>query len=537
PYQIIEFDVPAGTTPPGPEDFTANTDVNGRVDLLTWEFPGRFEVGSVLRILIGMNLEGGQTAGQVIENTMGAGSTSTDDFDCTDVPPDREETGPPWPAGKTCTEPAEITTAAGTAFGAGKWVSGNIGLGFWNESTASFVPADDPDCPTLVDGGNTYTRFPCVALVNPGQNYKYLVRVTNDGTFDGREVRILDMLPREGDTGVLDPAMRGTEWSERPRLATEPQAEATGGTITVTNSFTTETDPCKTEISKPPIACPPGQWTVPFDADAVGFQTFVAFDPGDPFPPAGSVIVRWEMSTPVDLDLTGVGYPPIAWNSFAHNEQYTEPGFGDEWLLPSEPLKVGVGMLFGGLQVDKSVVVPPAGTQTEDSFELAYECAVTPDGASSSTVVAQGSSTFSESSPFTLLGQPSAATCKVWETNSGGATSDHPQTSPIEVTIVPGSSPTEVTVREEITNTYPTPPIPPPPDPPGGNTGAGGNSQGGTGVGSGGSGQGGSLAITGGSDWLGLLGLIVLAIGLGLSVFDIGRQSGRRTEALSADSD
>ncbi|MGI9577232.1 MAG: hypothetical protein ACR2OH_03440, partial [Microthrixaceae bacterium] len=34
PSQIIEFDVPAGTHPPGHEDFTANADVNGRVDLL-----------------------------------------------------------------------------------------------------------------------------------------------------------------------------------------------------------------------------------------------------------------------------------------------------------------------------------------------------------------------------------------------------------------------------------------------------------------------------------------------------------------------
>lgn len=534
PYQIVEFDVPSGTSPPGPVDFTAATDANGRVTLLTWEFPGRFEVGSVLRILIGMNLEGGQTAGQPIENTMGAGSTSTDDFDCTDVPPDSEETGPPWPAGKTCTEPAEITAAAGTAFGARKWVAGNPGLGFWDSGKSAFVAIDDPDCPTLVDGGNTYTRFPCVALVNPGQNYKYLTKVTNDGTYEGLEVRVLDMLPRLNDTGVLDPASRGTDWSERPRLASEPQVQASGGTITVTNSFTTDTGAavCKTELNKPPVACPSGKWTSPFDSDATGFQTFVAFDGGDPFPPAGTVTVRWEMSTPVDLDLTAAGYPPIAWNSFAHNEEYSEPGFGTEWLLPSEPLEVGVGMLFGGLQVDKRVVVPEGATQTEDSFELAYECTVTPDGATSATIVAQGTATFSESTPFTLLDQPSASTCKLWETDSGGATSDHPQSSPIEVAITPGSSAGEVTIREEITNTYPTPPTPATTVPPDPNAGGGGAEQGG-GAGAGGSERDGSLAVTGGSDLLGLLGLLVLAVGLGLTVFDVGRGSRRRSDPLS----
>ncbi len=508
PYQITAFDVPSGTTPPGPVDFTATTDSNGRVTLLTWEFPGRFEVSSDLRILIGMKIEGGLTAGDTVENTMGAGSTATDEFDCTDVPPDGETNGDPFPPGKTCTDPAEITTAAGTAFGARKWVSGNPTLGFYDTSKSAFVPLDDPDCPTLTDGGSTYTRYPCVALVNPGQNYRYLVVVGNDGTFDGQEVRILDMLPRLGDTGVLDPASRGTEWSERPRLVGAPMVESSGGSFITTNTYTTQSTPCTTEIGQPPVPCPAGQWTSPFSTDALGFQTFVEFDPGDPFPPAGEVRVRWEMSTPVDLDPPGA--PSIAWNSFAHNEQYEDPSGGPEWLLPSEPLEVGVGMLFGGLQVDKDVVVGDGATAAS-SFMLSYECVVTPDGGGAPVVVAQGSAEFAPDDPFQLLGVPAAAQCKVWETDSGGANSSNPQSDPVEVAIAPGPTLGEVTVTEAITNTYPAviPPVP------SGETGAGGEGSGSLPA---------ALAVTGLQDWLSLIALVVLGFGLALTLLGLHSQ-------------
>ena len=147
PYDIVTFDVPAGTTPPGPETFVAETNPAGDVTRLVWRFPGRFEVGSRVVIRIGMTLAGGVQAGQQVDNTMGAGSSSTDDFDCSGAPPDGIVVGAPYDDGQSCTDPASVTTSPGAAFEARKWVAGNATLGWFHSTDDAFVPIGDPAAP------------------------------------------------------------------------------------------------------------------------------------------------------------------------------------------------------------------------------------------------------------------------------------------------------------------------------------------------------------------------------------------------------
>ncbi|WP_027346949.1 DUF5979 domain-containing protein [Hamadaea tsunoensis] len=465
PYAIQQFDVPAGTTPPGPVQFTAESDSSGRVTRLVWKFPGNFAPTSVLVIRVGMRMAPGVSADKTVTNVMGAGSSSTDDFDCSDSPPDGIVDGDPFLAGRNCTSPAQLTTLAGAAFTARKWSAGNPDLGLYNSATDKFVALDDASCPHLTRDGVQFTRFPCVPLVYPGENFTFLARMTNSGTFNALDARVIDVLPRPGDTGVIDPSDRGTMWDVAPTLVAPPTVTPAPSAATDAElTYTTDIPPCTDDLH-PPSTCPAGDWTTGFVPDASGFQAYATFAaPG--LVPGATFDITWQMTSPADLKQPV--NPSIAWNSFGHTELIDTPGTPTQ-LGAVEPQKAGIGLVFGGVRVTKTVDAEPGAVVPSGPYTLAYTCTVTPD-TGDPVVVRDGTAEFGPDAPWQLDGVPAHATCTIHETDAQGGTTDHGTDKPISVVIPWNADATPVTAA--VVNTFVAPPPSPTPSvsPTGGGT-------------------------------------------------------------------
>ena len=462
PYSAKWTNLPPGTGEPGPAQFTMERDDNGRVTRLVWKFPGRFEVGSKVVIRIGMTLAPGTLAGTVATNVMGAGSSTTDDFDCSGAPPDGITDGDPFLPGRNCTDSAKVTTLAGASFTARKWVAGNPDLALYDTVRKEYVPLDDPACPRLERQGVSFTRFPCVALVYPGEDFTFLGRLINSGTYRAVNLRMIDALPRPGDTGVVDPAKRGTMWDTAPTLVAPPQVAAPtdGSSAAGTLTYTQDEPPCSADL-RPPNACTAKAWDDTFDPDATGFQLRTEFtSPG--LAPGASIDVVWKMSSPADPGKAAD--PSIAWNSFGHTELIDTPGDSTQ-LGAVEPQKTGVGVVFGNVRVDKRVDAEPGAEVPDGPYELRYECTVTP-AHGDPVVVRSGEAVFGPGEPWELNGVPANATCTVWETDTRGGDGDHPEGDPLTL-VVPWNR-TADAATGTITNTFRRPPVPPvPPTPPG----------------------------------------------------------------------
>ncbi|GAA2142108.1 hypothetical protein GCM10009760_26920 [Kitasatospora kazusensis] len=418
PYRI-DYQLPAGATKPADVRFEPVRDATGRITKLVWRFPGwtMFPTAQVA-ITYQVKLVGGVAAGTRIPNVFGAGSETQGGLVCDPSSPRLGQVtdDPRYGPGTFCTSSAEVTTRSGVAFDAAKWVAGDPGLGFREVNTGTAVPIGDPRCPTLAVAGVTYTRYPCIALVRPGQRFSYHLRIENTGTEPASSLRLLDVLPAPRDTGVLlGGDQRGTEWDTVPRLV---GAAVYTGTGTAALTYSTVTNPCGRQVPTPARACNPASWDAAATPKATALEARVDFPAG--FAPGTTVSIGMTLDAPPDL--TRPGYPSVAWNSFAHSETVTTGG--KQVVLPvTEPPKAGVGLVFGNLRILKDVQDPPAGVPV-GPFTAAYSCALTAaDG--STTTVRTGSGEFGAARPLELAGVPAGAVCRIWETDPAGARSDH----------------------------------------------------------------------------------------------------------------
>ncbi len=445
PYKIT-YSGPAGTSAPPAPQFTAVTDpTTNRITEVRWQFDPNYLLSPTAKITITFQgrLDPTVAAGTKITNTYGA--TTSD----ANVKPSLTcATGTPDPT-LGCTDSASATEGTGSAVDAQKWVHGDDSRGFYNTRTKTFVPIGDPGCPLLTVDGDNYTRFPCIALVLPGQHFNFLLNLVNVGTTPITETRLIDYLPKVGDRGVVVNGQRETEWDPRPVLRGAPTlASGAPGSLDLAYSATSPT--CTTDIDKPPVACPAGTWDPTFSADAEAFRGFLTF--ATPLPPAGTTRVVIPMSAPADLDTT-TNQLPIAWNSFAHSDFFRQPNGSITQLPPVEPEKVGVAMPFGNLEITKTVTgdIPPGSII--GPFRGTYRCVVTTaDG--DDVVVRTGDAEFSPDAPFTVKHVPAGAVCTIDETDTGGGN----PTMPDPVTIVPDvddNSPTPSIAG--ITNDFPAP--------------------------------------------------------------------------------
>ncbi len=463
PFTITST-APAGTPAVPLPSFSVERDPAdpSRISSLRWSFPGfDFLPGSTVKISFRTTLAPGLAAGTRVDNSFGASSTDASTQATLSCNPDTGAvTDGPYGSGRYCTAKASITARGGSALDAQKWVTGDPALGFYNTATDKYVKPGDITCPLLRSDGADYTRYPCIALVLAGQRFRFLLNVTNIGNTPATEVRLVDGLPHIGDTGVkLVDQMRDTQWDPRPRL-TDPPTLVSAPVKTVAQfAYTTKLKPCTDELTTPPGNCPAGDWDPGFSTDAAGFRAFVTF-PGQ-LAPGKSFAIAVPMSAPVDLSNTRDSLP-IAWNSFAHTDFVLKPGDRVPTQLPLvEPPKVGVALPFGTLQIEKQLTGPLAAGAT-GPFAVSYDCAVTPAGGNPVTV-ASGHGEFNVDRQLIVPKVPVGATCRVWETDTGGGQSDH--ILPENALTVVIRAQTNGNTSVALVNDYPAlPPLPLPPE-------------------------------------------------------------------------
>lgn len=450
PYTVTWSNLPDGYPAAPDAVFAATPDPTDptRVGLVRWTFPGwDMPPNATVAIFFRYTLAPGVRAGDLIENTMGASSPVDEDvfgpLVCT--PPDVVVTGTTeFGTGTYCTDPADVTVSAGANFASRKWVAGNPDLGWYNTATGLPVPIGGGGCLSLAANGRTYTTNPCIALVNPGEMFHYVLRVQNAGTEDALQMTIIDTFPAPGDTGVLG-AARGTEWATAPTL-TGPAVYngPSNGEIGYTSGIA-----CTDDLFLDDPPCPAGAWNGTWDASNTALRMAATFDPA-PLPPGGTVDVYFSMTTPAVVPR--VSDPTIAWNSIAHAE-ITEPAPGQERVLtPLEPLKVGVATMYGNLQVIKEIGRNPAFLPLANTaFEFAYECTMT-----NGMVGSAGTVTATRTTPGLVTAIASGSTCEVWETETHGGITDAPVSDPVEVVIQPSLDPaTPVVSSVTVTNDFP----------------------------------------------------------------------------------
>ncbi|HEY3686782.1 MAG TPA: DUF5979 domain-containing protein [Streptosporangiaceae bacterium] len=454
PYKIINTQVPDGT-PPVPTPVFNASNSGSRVSGLSWDFakdgsgdPWVFAPGATLTIEIHVRLEAGINAGDVVTNTMG-GTSSDKDLACED----RSQTDGDFGAGTYCVDDATLTAKSGAAFNARKWVSGNDGLGWYNTRTGKVVPVGDGSCLTTTDSaGRRYTANPCIALVNPGDQYHYLMRIQNSGTEAGTHMRIVDRFPVQGDKGVLLDQQRGTAWDKRPTLASRPRLDGPG---TMNVAYENSEPLCTDDLNmggagSTAAQCPDTTWDDAYSDKAVGARMDLAFDPA--MKPGATVNVTYAMDTP--LDVARNGDPTIAWNSYAHNETTDRAG-EPRVLQPNEPIQVGVALAYGSLELVKKIGAHPgplAGGLARVPFPYHVTCTIHPQGNPPRTVLDKDYRV-SENKPVTIGGIPAGAECDIWETSARGGHADHTAADPVHVTVKPGSD-TTAAQKATITNDF-----------------------------------------------------------------------------------
>src|SRR5699024_225279 len=176
------------------------------------------------------------------------------------------------------------------------------------------------------DLDSEWSHEPTVGQTTKNGKLQYKIVLTNTGNIAMKNLNIIDVLPHIGDTGVLSPDDRKSEWSP---VLIEPVIESDQYTV----YYSTRDDVTMEEKG---IENPDNNWQTepPADLTTVTALKFVTADdliinPGE------SIEIVWSMSAPEDTEIG-----TVAWNSFGHTEQMAT---GDEgWLSPVEPPKVGI---------------------------------------------------------------------------------------------------------------------------------------------------------------------------------------------------
>ena len=419
PYTYL-ITQPAGAPDASEPTFAATQDDNGRVTALRWRFPGlELLPGGSVSVAFTAQLAPGVSAGDTVLNRAGA-TAARDDVGCSEGGrrPGTALNDDAYGDGLFCTSASQVTTLAGNAIRTEKWVAGDTSLGWMNSITGDLFPIDDPACPRLEVAGQSFTRYPCVARVAPGQGFDFYLRLTNAGTNPATEIRVVDVFPHSGDTGViLTGEDRGTQWQAPPTLLSDVTLTGSG---VLAIGYSPDTTPCTTTLDRPPTACPDGSWADVRDSSTAAFSAGITFD-GSGLRPGRSTAMRFRMAAPPA--------PPepsqdiIAWNSFAHTEFFSDNGRPVQ-LPATEPIKTGVALVFGDLRVRKVVVDSPA----TGPFGFTYRCALRPEGPGGQPAapveVAAGEFTLGAAESVTLTALPARATCAVWENDGAGLIGD-----------------------------------------------------------------------------------------------------------------
>ncbi len=229
------------------------------------------------------------------------------------------------------------------------------------------------DCTNTTDYGPTTDcepeDFNKLGLTVPGGIVDWQLVITNTSNVSVTNLVVVDILPFVGDTGVIDPQARLSDW--RPNL----QTNVTGPfAVPLTIYYSTEGNPCRPEVvPSGPAGCDDPNWTTTLPADSTSVQSvkfdFCTYDGGGSpiecleIPRDYVLAFDWRMAAPNDVpthsscltppndlfDPSANPDCPIAWNSFAYTVDQAKdedglPGNDPDALslLPAEPIKVGI---------------------------------------------------------------------------------------------------------------------------------------------------------------------------------------------------
>ncbi|MBL8120005.1 MAG: hypothetical protein JNJ78_20910, partial [Anaerolineae bacterium] len=152
---------------------------------------------------------------------------------------------------------------------------------------------------------STFSVYPDSGYTIPNGEVTYRLSIINEGNIPIQNVRVVDILPFVGDTGVQDLSGRQSQW--RPLLTGLVSAPAG-----VTVYYSTSQNPCRPEIvSSGPAGCTAPNWSTLPPADITTVYS-LRFDFSGILNPGSSFNFTWTMRAP--------GNAPegeIAWNSFA----------------------------------------------------------------------------------------------------------------------------------------------------------------------------------------------------------------------------
>lgn len=534
----VSYAMADGRPQPAAPSTTISRGNGGKVEKLQLKWNGwEMLPGDKVTVKIKVKMLPGATTGMKLENQAGVtgdGFTALSPEECTapttagGVTKGIDSSGYFGEPGQLfCTSKAHVTTQEGNAFASHKWVAGTLDWFYVPANVGTERPAfekiEETSCPTISKNGRTYTRYPCVALIHPGEQFEYILRLANAGTNPVTEIRIADSLPHEGDSGVWVPSPRLTEWSPRPTLSGPVTEDGPSG-MTVNTGYSDTSKACIEDL-KPgnPDRC---QFTDSSGSNTGSFFTQILFEEGRFLPPGGSVDLELTMDAPQHLDKKTE--LPIAWNSFAQSAWAREANGKDKYLLPAEPEKVGVGMMFSRLDIEKVVSGFEGDNDHKSPFPVEYKCMFDGKDLNDGT----GQVIPGETTTLTTNVFPDVE-CDIWETDARGANSSATKDNPLKVKIPPFDPKAEgdpISVGfGKIENKFPepTPPEPsptnstgtgvPPTDP--SNTSTGGV----TPSPSNNDNNDGLLPHTGGG-WAALIGIIgLIAVGIGVLLRRLGR--------------
>ncbi|MEO8606576.1 MAG: SdrD B-like domain-containing protein [Chloroflexota bacterium] len=174
-----------------------------------------------------------------------------------------------------------------------------------------------------------YSVYPASGLTIPSGRVDYRLTIINRGNIPVNNVKVIDILPFIGDTGVQDTRQRNSAW--RPLLTGAVAAPAG-----VTVYYSTASNPCRPQIiPSGPAGCTAPNWSLLPPADITMVYS-LRFDFSGNLAPGQSFVFNWTMKAPPDA-VDG----SIAWNSFAYTSTNASTGVP---LRPAEPNKVGIKM-------------------------------------------------------------------------------------------------------------------------------------------------------------------------------------------------
>ncbi|GIT78738.1 hypothetical protein LLS1_04070 [Leifsonia sp. LS1] len=364
-------------------------------------------------------------------------------------------------ANNTCSTSNVVTTLSQGSFTASKGVRSDSG---------DAQNINNPSLPCTSDSDGYY-RYPCAAVSTVGGTDHWKLEMVNGGNVAAKNLTAVDVFPYPGDVGVVDPSQRGSVYT--PRFNGDVAFQSSGGVDGTRMDWyvTTSANPCTKEITPGAGSCPAGSWLpssavgTTVDAGAVTAIKLV-FDfsgaPGAVLPAGGALKVTYSTTNvptttagddraPVTAPVTGVR----AWNSFGFYPTYVS---GSQPAGPQEPIKSGVLLLGGPLQITKTIT-GPAAEYAPTSFVADVACTV--DGVKVDLGSAS-SVTLSKAGGYTarIDGIPVGASCAVTEHGADGSYGESSRTvtpaSVVIATAADASAPVPAAQTVAIANDYAT---------------------------------------------------------------------------------